>query len=324
MSHRIDRPFFIIGHPRSGTTLLRFMLDSHPRLYIPEETGFMPFLVKPKDVNKPLNFHEAEKILGRIGKLNYLWRDKVSDPAEFYASLAEPTLANLISGIMVERDMADSDVRWGDKTPLYIQFIPILDAIFPESQFIHVIRDGRDTALSARAKWPERSPYMDLYYLLNNWVRNVNTGRNCGKWLGIRRYHEVLYESLVTNPQGVLESVCNFLGEDYYPEMLNHTIRANQIGPGPDKHFEVLQPVSTTSIGRWKIEMTNFEKKVAERVAGHTLLSLGYELDSPGSMTFRENIQFMSYAIKFLFTDSIRSFLYKTGVLTLNRTMRKG
>jgi hypothetical protein len=319
-----ERPFFIIGHPRSGTTLLRFMLASHPRLFVPEETGFIPFLVKEKDIDAPLSLSQVAAILERIGKLNFLWRDNVPDVSAFYKSLPEQKLAFVLDEIFRHYTRTQTVIRWGDKTPLYVQYVRILSKIFPEAQFIHLIRDGRDAALSARKKWPEHSMYMDYYYLLKNWVRNINTGRRAGQWLGTGRYNELFYETLVTTPEETLRNLCSFLGEDFHIAMLNHTKLAGEIGPGPNAHTEVLQPVSTASIDTWKRKMTPFEKKMSDRVAGSTLTGLGYELASLGAFDIQEQLRYHTLAAKFLVADCLRNLLYVSGFLTLNRVMRKG
>jgi hypothetical protein len=324
MTNLPERPFFIIGHPRSGTTLLRFMLASHPRLFVPEETGFIPFLVKEKEINAPLSRFQVSQILERIGKLNYLWRDKVKDVEGFYKSLPEPILASVLDEIFRHYTSNQVVIRWGDKTPLYVQYVRVISKIFPNAQFIHLIRDGRDAALSARKKWSGHSAYMDLHYLLKNWVRNVNTGRQAGKWLGESRYYELFYERLVTNPRDELGSLCTFLGETLHPAMLDHTVLASEVGPGPDGHTEVLGPVSTSSIAGWKKKMTPFEQKLSDRVAGSTLTSLDYELAGLMPFDTKELLRYWALSTKFTTIDSVRSLLYASGILTLNRTMRKG
>lgn len=318
-----EKPFFIIGHPRSGTTLLRFILGSHPRLSIPEETGFFPFLLSKNEINTSLSIKQVTRILIRIGKLNYLWRNKVRDVNSFYRSLPQPKLTYILDEILRHYTTSDPVIRWGDKTPLYVQYIPIINEIFPEAQFIHIIRDGRDAALSARQKWPNRSIYMDLYYLLKHWKRNVMAGKFTGQKLGIERYHEIFYEDLVTNPQETINRLCLFLNEEIHPAMLDHTVLASKIGPGPDNHIEILKPITTTSINRWKWELTTYEKKLADQVVGDTLTSLGYEQSALGRFTNIEQLQYRASSIKFILVDTMRSLLYTSGLLTLNRTMRK-
>lgn len=318
-----EKPFFIIGHPRSGTTLLRFMMGSHPRLFIPDETGFIPFLLKEKQINSPLTIHQVEHILNRIGQLNFIWRDKVRDIPNFYTSLPEPTLAHVLDHLFRYHTTNQPVIRWGDKTPLYVQYIHIIDKIFPNAQFIHLIRDGRDAALSALKKWPESSSYMDMVYLLKNWVRNIKAGQLAGEKLGPQHYYELYYEKLVSHPEESIKELCGFLGEEYHPAMMDHTNLARQIGPGPHGHIEVLEPVSTASVGRWKSKMTGFEKKIAYRVAGTMLAQLGYDAGTNEVFTFFELLHYEYKIGRFLMVDTVRSILYRTGIFTLNRTMRK-
>lgn len=323
MTQLAERPIFIVGHPRSGTTLLRFLLSSHPRIYIPEETGFLPFLVPDREIEADLSLARVEQILERIGRLNRLWRGLVPDVPGFYQALPEPKLRHLLDALYKQQVASRGAARWGDKTPLYVRYIPTLDRIFPTAQFIHLIRDGRDAALSAREKWPGRRPYMDPYYLLKHWVRNVETGRTAGRALGGGRYLELRYEALVQDPRSALVEVCTFLGETFHPHMLDHVPLARQVGPGPQDHVEVLQPISTASTGRWKGQMSPFEQKLADRLAAPTLRSLGYELAGLGPFSAGERTWGFFLAAKFLLLDSARRLLYALGLLTLNRGMRR-
>lgn len=317
-----ENPFFIVGHPRSGTTLLRFLLSSHPRLYIPEETGFIPFLLEDRDLSAQLTLPQVGQLLERIGSLNHLWRGLVDDVPKFYSSLAEPCLAQMLDALFRQQIEEHGAARWGDKTPLYIRYIPTLDRVFPTAQFVHVIRDGRDAALSAANKWPERRLYMDNYYLLRNWVVNIERGREAQRVLGESRYLEVRYEQLVQDPRQVLERVCTFLGEEFRIDMLDHTTLARKVGPGPQGHLEVQQPIATNSVQRWKTEMTAFDRKVADRLAGQILLELGYELADLGPLSVGERLRLLLLSGKFALTSTTRRALYAMGVLTLNRGLR--
>ena len=323
MSHPI-RPIFIIGTPRSGTTLLRFMLSSHPEIYIPEETGFIPFLRKPEQLKEPLSQIEVEQLLQRIGQLNYLWRDIVPEIKVFYQNLAEPTLTNILDALFHRMIAEQQASRWGDKTPLYVRHIPLIAQIFPGAQFIHVIRDGRDATLSAQKKWGlSKFWYMDNYYLLQNWVANVSTGLRDGRKLSEDRYLEIRYEQLVREPELILSKICDFLNETYNPMMVAQSQLARRVGPGPDGHTEVMQSISTASVERWHSEMTLFEQKMAYRIAGALLSELGYESSDPGKFNRKEKAQFALLSIKYQLSETIRKILYATGFLTLNRNMRR-
>jgi hypothetical protein len=315
-----ERPFFVIGNPRSGTTLLRFILSSHPRLHIPAETGFLPFL--GFDADAILAPVEARTVLTRIGRLNREWAGLVEDVEALYRELPEPTLARLLDALYRVQIAEHGAVRWGDKTPSYVLHLDRLDRIFSTAQFVHVIRDGRDATLSARAKWGRRRWYMDNYYLLRNWVRHVDHGRQAGRKLPADRYLEIRYEGLVQHPERVVKEICAFLGETFCPEMLNHTqLAREQIGPRG--HVEVREPISTASVQRWKTQMSNSDKRLADRVAGPTLAACGYELSGLGLPTGGDRLRFLLLSCKYALIQAGRQALTRLGWLTLNRGKRR-
>jgi hypothetical protein len=315
-----ETPFFIVGNPRSGTTLLRFILSSHPRIYIPGETGFIPFLLK--NVRAELSLPQVRGLLHRIAWLNRGWDDLVKQVPGFYRSLPTPTLRQLLDALYRRKITPHGAVRWGDKTPSYVRHIPTLSTIFPQAQFIHVIRDGRDVALSAQAKWGHKHWYMDSYYLLKNWARNVKEGRRAGRQLDPDRYLEIHYEQLVQAPEDTVRTLCSFLNESFHSAMLEHTRLARQ-EIGPDGHVEVRRPISTASVQRWRGEMSAFQCKLANELAGPVLAEMGYELAESSLWSTRERIRLFCLAVKYQAIDSMRHLLPALGIPTLNRDKRK-
>jgi hypothetical protein len=236
--------------------------------------------------------------------------------------LPQPTLPFVLDALYRREMQPARKPRWGDKTPLYVQYIPHIAAIFPQAQFIHVIRDGRDAALSARAKWGREKRYMDLSYVLRNWVRNVEAGQAAGDWLGGSRYYEVRYEALVTEPEQTLRGVLAFLGEAYDTAVLAFQQEARRAGGGPDGHVEPQRALSSSSIGRWRGELTLFERKLAEQVGGPLLAELGYERDEVGPLTGIDRARLAWLAGKFGVVDGVRSLLYRYGGRSLNVNRR--
>ena len=315
-----ENPFFIVGAPRSGTTLLRFILSSHPRLYVPEETGFIPFLgVKPQ---AQLSQQQVRETLTHIGELNRNWYALVEDTDTFYDTLPEKTLPFVLDALYRRIIAEYGAARWGDKTPTYVRYLPLLTQIFPSAQFIHMIRDGRDTTLSAQKKWGADRWYMDPYYLLKNWGLNVESGREAGRDLGPKRYLEIHYRTLVQRPQPEIEKICAFLDESFHPAMLEHTrLARDQIGPRG--HVEVREEISTRSVQRWKKEMSPFHAKLADRIAGPTLSALGYERPPVAPMTMQEWSRYALLAAKYRLTSTAKGVLTALGLLTLNRGKRR-
>lgn len=314
-------PFFIVGSPRSGTTLLRFMLSSHTRLFVPDETGFLPFLRTDPDAR--LTRVEVRAVLDRIGRLNRFWAGLVHDVDAFYDALPEPRLRAVLDALYRIRIAAYEAARWGDKTPLYVRYVADIDRLFPDARFIHVVRDGRDATLSALEKWGAEKRYLDAYYLLKNWERNVRSGQAAGARVGDARYCEVRYEALVTRTEATLRQVCAFLAEDFEPGMLDQTRLAAAVGGGIDRHEEAQRPVTDAHVGRWRAEMSSFQQRLADHVAGDALEALGYPLAGAGAFTAAERLRLAALAAKFGLTDTTRTILYALGVLKLNRNRRR-
>jgi len=315
-----ETPFFIVGNPRSGTTLLRFILSSHRRLYVPGETGFIPFL--PTDGVSQMSLAQVEAVLDRIGQLNRNWRNMVDDTECFYRGLSGRALRHVLDALYRRKILDHDAVRWGDKTPSYVRYIPVLNRIFPTSQFVHVIRDGRDVALSAQQKWGHERWYMDIYYLLKNWVRNVEKGCEDGHRLGPDRYLDICYEDLVQNPADTVKGVCSFLGERFDPALLDHTKLARQ-QVGPSGHVEVRKPISASSVGRWRSEMKPTDRKLAARVAGKTLARFGYQIPDTEPLLPREWARLIFLITKYRTVHTTRTALTALGLLTLNRGKRR-
>jgi hypothetical protein len=163
---------------------------------------------------------------------------------------------------------------------------------------------------------------MDSYYLLKNWVLEVEAGRSFGNQASIDSYIEVHYEYLVEQPKKVIVSICEFLNEEFHPNMLDHTPLAWKLS-GPGGHTEVREPISTTSVGRWITQMQSFDQKLANQIAGPTLLALGYEMIDLEPLTLRERLRAFYLAIKYQFYNSLRQVLYGIGVLDSSRRFRR-
>jgi hypothetical protein len=283
-------PFpFIVGVGRSGTTLLRLMLDAHPEIAIPPETGFIPTaLAASRNGGKP-----REAFFQAIVRFE-TWGDLNISAEEFRAALDaidpfEPSggtrrLYRLYASRHEKR-------RWGDKTPSYALHLPEIADALPEARFIHIIRDGRDVALSVRPLW--FAPGKDIRTLALDWKQYIAKTRELSRQ--VRSYLEVRYEDLVRDPQRELTKLCHFIKLEYDPRMLLYYQDAkNRLGEVKTRyradgsvlisraerlfnHRYTSMPPDVSRVGRWKDEMAEEEKRQFLTVAGHLLQSLGYE-----------------------------------------------
>jgi hypothetical protein len=164
--------------------------------------------------------------------------------------------------------------------PAYVLRIPFLGGMFPEARFVHIIRDGRDVALSAAAIPGART---DPVSLAIDWRERVDAGRRAGRALGDGRYHEVRYEQLVAEPEAPIARVCSFLDLPFEPAMLSFFERHDEVPAklrDNPRHARLAEPLSAGTRS-WKTAMAPADLARFEAVAGDLLTDLGYDLAVP-------------------------------------------
>lgn len=284
MSEQRSGPIFIVGAPRSGTTLLQFRLRNHPRLSLP--TGESHFLV-------PLYVHQASfQPLDNIDNIQKVLELMLRKSREFLETdlpgmrfvipvLAQELLDNkcdsipkIISWLFSKNAAGEGKARWGDKTPYYVLHIPKILDWFPDAQIIHIVRDGRDVALSLFERRHDFFVY-NAYTAAVSWKRYVEAGHRIGSTLRPDQYLEIRYEDLIAEPEQILNTICAFLGEEYDPDMFK-TSKPQNLGKTPLVHA----PIKNDNREKWRTKMTPKQIQVFEAVAGSTLEDFGYNLAS--------------------------------------------
>lgn len=265
-------PVFVVGCGRSGTTLLRLMLDAHPLLAIPGESHFIPSAYEASRRNPG-----AAGLADMIQRSEHVQRWAL-DPALLQARLdqADPSDVRAVieAFYLVYADMHAAK-RWGDKTPKYVLHLPLLIELFPDARFIHLIRDGRSVGLSylELGRYPRTLEEAAL-----RWVRWVNAGREAGRAMG-PRYTEVSYERLVSDPAATLVSLCGFVGLPFNDRMLRyHETAEERLEAGSMTiHQQGVKNAPTEGLRDWRVQMRPEQVRRFEAIAGDTLTELGYE-----------------------------------------------
>ena len=257
---------FVVGVSRSGTTLLRLMLDAHPQLAIPPETHFIPELVEACE--RGAGPDEVVELLARHRR----WPDFRLDRDELRRRL--DSLDPLTPGDALRAfygyyaDLAGKP-RWGDKTPHYTRKMPLIERVLPEARFIHLIRDGRDVALSLMEVHfgPE-----DVLSAAERWTSWIAKARRHAQ--RVDHYLELRYEDLVADPETLLRQICDFVDLPWDAAMLHYHVRAPdrieeiardfdrpQGGPAipadvrARQHRHVSQPPLEDRVARWRRDM---------------------------------------------------------------------
>jgi hypothetical protein len=282
----------IVGSPRSGTTLLRFMLDSHTELAIPPETGFLSLGPKFRGRGDKLRetfFHALTNFpMGAA-----VWPDFEIPEESFRAALTEIEHFTVAEGYRTFYRLYAARFgksRWGDKTPLYCMELNAIRKVLPEARFIHIIRDGRDAALSLRRMW--FSPGWEIEKQAVYWRNCVLSARRAGA--GRPDYIEVRYEDLILKTRETLSRVCTFIDLDYDDAMLRYytrtpeRLREHKGRFLPDgtvlssqeqrlgQQKRTIEPPDPACVFAWRSAMSADEQKRFRLVAGDLLSELGY------------------------------------------------
>ncbi len=280
---------FIIGAPRSGTTLLRFMLDAHPKLAIPPETGFIPL-----QIPNWLPDHFQRKLFYLTVTNHSAWEDFGLTRAAFWQELELLKPFGIGKGLRAFYRLYASKFHkpyWGDKTPSHALQINEIRMLLPEARFIHLIRDGRDAMISLRQQW--FSPGQDAKTQALFWLHHVQTARQNG--LGRKDYIEVHFEKLILEPREQLLRICQFLGLEFSETMLKyarhakerlveHRGRRNFFGQEwltaqrrRQQQQRTTQALDKTLIERWRTVLSREEQDQFWQIAGQFLSDLGYQ-----------------------------------------------
>jgi len=272
-------PVIVLGVGRSGTTLLRVMLDRSSELAIPYETFFVPQLAH-RHGKRP----KLDAFLDDLGRLRTLY-DWGITPEDVRPRLRDGmTTSEAIAAIFETYAERQGKPRWGDKTPLYMQQLPLLERLFPDAIWVHLVRDGRDAALSflelpegfSGKTWalPRTVPQFAA-----RWRTEILAARRLGRHAG-NRYLELRYEDLVAEPEPNLRLVCEHASLTWEPQLLDHT-RPSDTAHMPE-HRNLAQP-PTPGLRDWRSQMSRDDALAFEQVAGDVLQSSGYELLEPGA-----------------------------------------
>lgn len=252
-------PIFILGVPRSGTTLLRTILDGHPAIAAGPETPW-------------LGGHQPRSLMA-------LWGALRNEPWGYCKSFGMPDAvatdaARAFMNILMDRYCQHKHKsRWAEKTPDNALYVPFLLELFPEAKFIHLTRDGLDTAMSTSVVAPHRKgisafleknlgfgpgvPPVDntpfaAVLRWRHWNNLIRTG------LAGHQHHTITYESLVTEPTSTIRALMDFIGEPFEPAMLDYAKSKHDFPSWEWGSADVMArgAIGAESVGRGRRELT--------------------------------------------------------------------
>lgn len=280
---------FVVGCPRSGTTLLQRMLDHHPQLAVANDTHFIPRALEKVDrglvdaARAGTAIALTERLVTAVRDYHRFYRLGIDERAVRRAADTADTYAQFVAGLYAEFAQRAGKPLAGEKTPDYVRRLPMLHALFPRAKSVHIVRDGRNVALSL-LDWatPTKGPgRLDLWRrepvavaaLWWRWL--VRRGRTDGPTLGADRYLEVTYEDLVARPSRTLAAIVAYLELPFAREMLSyHRGKRVPAKVGLSAKSAWLPP--TSGLRDWKTCMSARDLELFEALAGDLLEELGY------------------------------------------------
>lgn len=284
---------FVLGAPRSGTTFLSSLLKK-TSFNAPVETHFITKYYKKirryGDLKDRGNFRKLVKDILSERPVQQ-WNLDL-DIENLYDELpASFSYGDLVNAIILKRKQLQGQNRWGDKTPHYLGEIEILDEIFPQANFIYIVRDGRDVALSLLEKpWGPSNIYKCAKY----WSRLNNKEKTIKKLKDNNQLHFIKYEDLLKNTTSKALEVYDFLGEDITEKEIT----------------SLTASVQSRNYNKWKKKMTPNQLRVFEAISSKELAAFGYEVINTNSrVSFFEiqyfNVHEMIHRAWFLFHANI-------------------
>lgn len=273
------RPIFILACPRSGTTLLGLMLQAHPRIAIPPENRFLLRTYFGRrgfgDLGEQQNRQRLARDITTAPRFEELGLDRAAVSDRIVAD--GRTVGTAIG--LVLRAYADrfGKVRWGDKRPAYRNNIWAIRRLFPDAQFVHLVRDGRDcvASLQRMPDWGKETAHRRVQV----WMEAMENARAGCQELPADSFHELRYEDLVREPSATLTRLCAFLGEEFDAAMVRPEEVADQIVPERKTwHDNTRHGISARSVGSFRDRLGGRDLRLCEAVMRDRLTDLGYEL----------------------------------------------
>lgn len=296
-----NAPFFIVGCGRSGTTLVRSLLSSHPRLIVTPETHLLHRARNEGVLDGEFqDFDSFWDGLTKWVRFQDLGLDAGEVRARFDRQQARdfPTLFSTILQLYGEQH---DTPRVGEKTPGHVQYLDKLFEWFPEAKVIATIRDPRAVVASQlKTPWAQRhiAPRSlqngvfvnkrrnQVMHYAKDW--NDVTLKMIAPWIMDQRVLPVRYDDLVNDPEGEMLAVCTFLGEEFDPQMLEERRKKTPDAKGSigaedwqdwrrDHERKSQGQIATTSLDKWRQQLSTDEIALIEGYCGRGMEAAGYE-----------------------------------------------
>lgn len=269
--------FFVVGSPRSGTTLLQSMLMRAPGVTIPPETHYMNITWQRRQKMPDLRTDDGWDRAVTAVRARTVQDEIELDDAAFDRRVdsCPRTYADLLRAWLDAVGDHEGARIVGEKSPGHTAFVTELAAAMPEARFVHIVRDPRDVVLSQKEVFGRPAILSAL-----RWRLDLRHHHDAERLLPRDRYRLVKYEDLVADPEQTVRPLAEFLGLEYTDAMINPGERDKTGFSSMETHkLQTLEKVTTGRIGRYKGKLAKGDIAVTERLCAELMRGLGYKLE---------------------------------------------
>jgi hypothetical protein len=303
-------PIFIIGTERSGTNLLRLILNAHSNIAVPHPPHIMklfgPLAPLYGDLGEESNFRRLVNDVCRLVELHpYPWEIK-PDRERVFRRAADRNLLSIYFEIYDQYLAFTGKQRWACKSTFMIEQVAEVLRYRPQARFIFMVRDGRDVAVSAKSSIFN---HFHVYYSARRWQREQAIGL---AWLARLPAEQIMllkYEELIADPPAVVKRLCAFLGEPFEERMLDYhrSSEAQKSGSLSISWENTARPVMGDNSEKFRRQLTAAEILLFEAIAFPELEELGYPLTHPRQQLLELHAEMMEPKLRYRWTEF---FLY--------------
>ncbi len=263
--------------------MLSLMIHAHPRLAMPPESRFLLKTWRKREKFGDLSTPQQRLAMARsCVKTGSKIRDLGLDPDETVEAIlaAPPTYGSAFGTIFKMFADKHGAARWGDKRPAYYQEVDLLLRLFPDAQIVHIVRDGRANVASLKKMpwWP-----FDSIGSMAAWSQAEYCSRRNAKRLPADVFHVMRYESLVADPDTELRQLCDFLGEEFHPAMLEPSEVREVVPEKKTWHEGLKRSVNTDRVESWRKDLDPWEIGLMETVLRRKLKRWDYPISGAGT-----------------------------------------
>ena len=282
-------PIFVVGAPRTGTTLVKAILNRHPRIHLFDEVHFFERVWDDREQIGDLASPFSQTMA--IQRLREIVRRFGSDPEVADVLTVEAyrrrlmdegrTYANLLRILLQTGAERRGAARWGDSSPQDVLYLSTILDWYPDARIIALVRDPRGFLASYKNYWRRGvSSYRERYNPLTNsilWKSYMSAVLEAQRAPRAEAVLTLRYEDLTADPERWVRRLCEHVGESWDPAMLDVEAANSSFEEGSDPSAPPRRGIFATSAERWRDELTPTEVWVGERIFGSVMREMGYE-----------------------------------------------